>query len=81
MNANWKNLDGSCFTFHRALVEHSTAISNCKKIGGKLFEPKNQEMNDLVAKTAQGKFDNELYWIGIEDKNKEVKKKLKFIDI
>ena len=48
------------------------AEKHCKKLGYKLFEPKNKKANDAVTKIAR-KHGCREFWIGLHDRKKEGK--------
>lgn len=69
---NWTRLKGKCFLFVNETLDYSGAYQNCIDEGGRLFEPKNQPANGLVAKVAGYELAGD-YWIGITDQLNEGK--------
>ncbi len=49
--------------------DYDDAKTGCIVMGGKLFEPQNEALNDAVAEKGCGDF----FWIGVHDKDREDK--------
>lgn len=69
---NWVRLKGKCFLFVNETLDYEGAYQKCSQEGGRLFEPKNQPANGLVAKVAANELGSD-YWIGITDQLNEGK--------
>jgi hypothetical protein len=66
--ANYHHILGRCYYFQTTFISFADAMDDCATIfgtpGGRLFEPRNTEVNDEVSKKAFATSNNP-WWIGI----------------
>jgi len=61
----WQNWGGRCYFMSSAAKNWWDAKQDCIRRGGRLFEPRNKEVNELVYSNVPGP--TKCYWIGISD--------------
>ncbi len=61
--SGWTKILGRCFYLSTTSLNHADAVSDCQARGGKLFEPRNEDINAAVAALAPSGY----YWLGITD--------------
>lgn len=61
----WQSWGGKCFFMSTATKNWWDAKQDCIRRGGRLFEPRNKEVNELVYSNVPGP--TKCYWIGISD--------------
>ena len=66
---NYRKAQGKCFYFERAAMNFEDARENCKRKGGKLYEPKDALEIKQMASIAWGviQYGSGFAWIGITD--------------
>ena len=64
------HFDGKWYLFKNKL-DHSNAIDFCNQLGGKLFEPKSENVNNEIRQMAKDKGFNQYLWLGIHDISNE----------
>jgi len=67
----WQNWGGRCYFMSTATKNWWEAKQDCIRRGGRLFEPRNKEVNELVYSNVPGP--TKCYWIGISDIEQEDK--------
>jgi len=61
----WNNWGGRCYYMSTSSKNWWDAKQDCIRRGGRLFEPRNKEINELVYSNVPGP--TKCYWIGISD--------------
>merc|ERR1719219_1688494 len=74
---DWIRLQDTCYFFQEKDKKYSDAIDVCHDLGGKLFEPRDKDTNDMVFNIAKTKLfatrnntrkrDWMYFWIGMDD--------------
>ena len=64
------HFDGKWYLFKDKL-DHDKAIDFCNQLGGKLFEPKSETVNNKLRQMATDKGFNQYLWLGIHDISNE----------
>jgi len=69
--AGWQNWGGKCFYMSTGTKNWWDAKQDCIRRGGRLFEPRGKEINELVYSHVPGP--SKCYWVGISDIDNEGK--------
>ena len=68
----WTKLGNKCYFIPKGKANQATAQGTCKKLGGVLVEPRDENENKYVFDFVAKHFGrDERFWMGINDKAKE----------
>merc|ERR1711981_363334 len=63
----WQKLGGNCYFFSHKALNFNQAKDFCHEKNARIFEPRNEHINDLILDAAKMEFkDKNNYWIGIK---------------
>ena len=67
----WVQIEGQCLYVSKDIADFNGAKSKCLRLSGKLFEPKNEGLNEAVFKLANQTINFFWYFIGIQESSEQ----------